>query len=84
MSHTHVADAPSPLAGPAFEPHLSVREIAEIWGLSVDSIRHLFEDEPGVLRIARAETLHKRKYCSLRIPVSVAEKVHRKLLTKIQ
>ena len=44
--------------------------------MSANAIRDLFEDENGVLKIVRPEKLHKRKYTTLRIPASVAERVH--------
>ena len=64
---------------PALEEHLTCRQIAKLWHSSVDTVRRIFRDEPGVLRIERPETLHKRGYVSLRIPISVVERVHRKL-----
>jgi len=33
------------------ERHYAVTEIAEMWNLSVDKVRELFENEPGVLVI---------------------------------
>jgi hypothetical protein len=59
-----------------FERHLKPEELGKLWGLSANAIRDLFEDENGVLKIVRPEKLHKRKYTTLRIPASVAERVH--------
>jgi hypothetical protein len=53
--------------------------MAETWGLSPDFIRDRFRDEPGVLKIDRPEKMHKRKYVTLRIPRSIAQKVHQDL-----
>ena len=67
---------------PAGERHYSPAELAELWGLSVDTVRRLFEREPGVLVIDRARTRHYgrgRRYRTLRIPASVAERVHRRM-----
>ena len=36
------------------ERNHAVREIAEIWNLSPDKVRELFESEPGVLVIGNA------------------------------
>ena len=47
--------------------------------MSANVIRDLFEDETGVLKIVRPEKLHKRKYTTLRIPATVAERVHARL-----
>jgi hypothetical protein len=63
----------------ALEPHFSPAELAETWGLSPDFIRDRFRDEPGVLKIDRPEKMHKRKYVTLRIPRSIAQKVHQDL-----
>jgi hypothetical protein len=66
----------------AFEQHFSPAQLAEMWGLSSDFIRDLFHDEEGVLKINRPEKMHKRGYCSLRIPRSVAHRVHSRLQAK--
>ena len=46
--------------------------------LSVDTIRNLFEKEPGVMVIHRPRR-GVRRYRTLRIPASVAERVFRRL-----
>jgi len=61
------------------EQHFKPDELAELWGVSVDTIRKLFRDVPGVLVIDRPEKMHKRGYCSMRIPESVAKRVYEKL-----
>ena len=53
--------------------------LAIVWGLSVDAIRDLFENEQGVERLGNPDPKYKRQYASLRIPSNVAERVHRKL-----
>lgn len=58
-------------SGPALEKHLTCQQIANLWHTSVDTVRRAFRDEPGVLKIERPETLHKRGYMSLRIPISL-------------
>ena len=60
----------------ALEKYFTVAEIAELWGLCPDTIRKIFRDVPGVLRIGTPETRHQRGYISLRIPESVAKKVY--------
>ncbi len=64
------------------ERHYAVTEIAEIWNLSTDKIRNLFEDEPGVLVIGERNPRRKRRYVTLRIPQSVVERVHSRLASK--
>ena len=53
------------------------RELAELWQLSEQSIRRLFQDRPGVLRIGEANPRGRRAYVTLRIPVAVVEQVFR-------
>jgi hypothetical protein len=65
-----------------FEHHYKPEELGNLWGLSANAIRALFEDEAGVLKIVRPEMLHKRRYITLRIPASVAERVHMRLDAK--
>ena len=60
----------------AFEDHYTVQQIAERWHLSETSVRKLFRDEPGVIRIDSPERRFKRGYCTLRVPATVAERVH--------
>jgi hypothetical protein len=60
----------------ATERHWTPEQLGELWGLSADSIRRLFEREPGVLVIERVRPRRRR---TLRIPESVAERVHRRL-----
>jgi len=64
------------------ERHYAVAEIAEMWNLSVDKVRELFENEPGVLVLGERSPHHKRRYITLRIPQSVLERVHRRLSSK--
>ena len=61
------------------EKHYSPDDLAELWGVSVDSIRRIFRDEPGVLKMGDKSPKHKRQYLTLRIPESVAERVHTRL-----
>ena len=63
----------------AFEKHYTVQEIAEMWHLSETVVRKLFRDEHGVIKIDAPERRFKRGYCTLRIPESVAERVHVRL-----
>jgi hypothetical protein len=62
----------------AMEQHFSVAEVAERWNLSEDTVRRLFENEPGVLVIEPPRgRFSRRRYRTLRIPESVMERVHR-------
>jgi len=62
------------------EIHYSADQVAEAWGVSADTVRRLFENEPGVIIIQPAPgRFSRRRYRTLRIPASVAERVHRQL-----
>jgi transcriptional regulator GlxA family with amidase domain len=64
----------------AFEHHFSVDEIAELWGLSRDSVIRIFEREPGVVIVQTPKgNRGRRGYRTLRIPESVALRVHRRM-----
>ena len=73
----HVLEMPPQTA--SMEQHLSVAQVAERWGLSADTVRRLFEHEPGVLVIEPAcgRMSRRRRYRTLRIPAAVVERVHR-------
>jgi len=64
------------------ERHYAVIEIAEMWSLSPDKVRELFEHEPGVLVIGDRNPRHKRRYLTLRIPQTVLQRVHNRLAAK--
>lgn len=57
----------------ATEIHLDVTRIAELWSVDRKTVTRYFRDEPGVLRIQG----NVRE--SLRVPLSVIERVHRRL-----
>jgi hypothetical protein len=71
------------LTGLAGEQHFTPAEIARLWGLSQTKVRRLFQAEPGVLRLGegsrRAGRRLKRGYFTLRIPETIALRVHRRL-----
>jgi hypothetical protein len=59
--------------------HYTVGEIAEMWKLSDDTVREMFESEPGVMQRGESRSARKRRYVTLRIPEDVVERVHRRL-----
>jgi len=76
----------SEVAVPAAQPefaarHFSVQELAEAWNLSSDTVRALFDSEPGVMVIdpVNGRKFSKRRYRTLRIPEAVAARVHARL-----
>lgn len=67
----------------SLERHLTVGQVAELWGWSDDVVRRVFRDEPGVL-LTRLPSLRvrKRQRVTLRIPESVVARVHESLVVK--
>ena len=64
---------------PALEPHFTLGELAKRWHLSRSTIREWFLAEPGVLVVTRpGRRSRKRLLTNMRIPQSVAERVHGK------
>jgi len=68
-----------PQSESALERHFSIKEIAKLWGLCENSVREIFKQEPGVIRIERPRSRYKRAYTTIRIPKSVLERVHRRM-----
>lgn len=64
------------------ERHYAAIEVAEMWNLSADKVREIFEHEPGVLVIGDRNPRHKRRYLTLRIPQTVLLRVHNRLAAK--
>jgi nucleotidyltransferase/DNA polymerase involved in DNA repair len=60
------------------DKHYTPDELAALWGVSAETIRNVFRQEPGVLRVGQANG-KKRKYILMRVPESVAERVHKRL-----
>jgi hypothetical protein len=56
----------------------TVQELSTLWGLGVDKIRELFEDEPGVIKLQKPPRKGRRPYTTLRIPENIAERVQRR------
>jgi hypothetical protein len=62
------------------DKHFSPNDLAKAWGISAELVRQLFRTEPGVLRLGEQKQQAKtRSYVTLRIPKSVAERVHKRL-----
>jgi hypothetical protein len=59
-----------------YERHYSPTELGEQWNLSVDTVRRMFEQEPGVLVFENPVRSSSRRFRTLRIPESVAERVY--------
>lgn len=57
----------------------TVAELAAMTGLSRSTITRMFESETGVIVLERPETMHKRRYRTIRIPRHVYQRVIGKL-----
>jgi helix-turn-helix protein len=54
------------------EEFRTVAQVAEMLGVSEDTVRRLFSNEPGVIDLGQRETSRgKRRYRVLRIPSTV-------------
>ena len=61
-----------------FERHFTVDQLAALWGMSDDFVRRLFLHEPGVV-VFHHHRPGRRVYRTLRIPESIAQRVHTRL-----
>jgi hypothetical protein len=68
------SDSPQTLKTPT-ERKLSYREIAAEWKLSIETVRRLFDGEPGTVRFGHPDTRRKRRYFVARVPESVVNRV---------
>src|SRR5258708_2449531 len=65
------------------EKHYTPSELASMWHFSPATIRSLFRNEPGVLKLQGEGRAHgKRSYTTFSIPESVAFRVHERLTQK--
>ncbi len=62
--------------------HYTVAEVAELWNLSPDAVRRLFENELAVLVLGGKGGRGRRPYTTLRIPENVVERVYRRQLSR--
>jgi transcriptional regulator GlxA family with amidase domain len=67
-----------PSSETTFERHYSVDELATTWGMSHDFVRRLFLHESGVI-VFHHYRPGRRVYRTLRVPESVAQRVHTRL-----
>ena len=59
-----------------YERHYSPADLGELWSLSADTVRRMFENEPGVLVFENPVRSSSRRFRTLRIPESVAQRVY--------
>lgn len=56
---------------------LTIAEVAALTGLSTQTVTRMFENEKGVFILERHESMHERRYRSIRAPCAVYERVVR-------
>ena len=71
---TRISDAG---AGGVFGKVYTPRQLAEVWQLSENSVRRLFQDQDGVFTIGESNPRGRRGYTTIRIPEAVALRVWR-------
>ncbi len=64
------------------EKHYTVQQIGELWNLDPKSVRDIFRMEPGVFQMTNPARRNKRAYSTIRIPESVLQRVHHRMLVK--
>jgi hypothetical protein len=74
MKTANATNPPAPSS--AMEKHFTLEQIAEAWGISVRNARRIFRDVPGVADLTVHRSLTTRSYQVLRVPASVAARVH--------
>jgi hypothetical protein len=62
------------------ERHYTIAELAQMWSISYEAVRRLFDHEPGVFRMKSRGSLGRREYATVRIPESVARRVRQRQL----
>jgi hypothetical protein len=62
-----------PIAVSPTDRHYAPSEVAAMWNISVNTVRDLFRNEPGVF----VPTRGRGRYVTMRIPHSVLERVYR-------
>jgi hypothetical protein len=65
-----------------FERHFTPKELAEVWKLDESTVRRMFQDQPGVLKIGSTGRRTKRDYITLRIPASTAARFYQERIAR--
>lgn len=60
------------------ERHYSLKELAGAWGVSVNTVKRMFQAEPDILKLSVRRRSGAQRRVLLRIPHSVAERVYRR------
>lgn len=64
----------------ATEKHYTVKEVADLWGFSINTVRKIFMDDPAVIKFSSPRLLRRERKRSapvaLRIPESALVRAH--------
>jgi hypothetical protein len=74
-----LAEQQKPVLMPPIGRHYKPEDLARALRMSGTTIRRLFEDEPGVIKIGHSGRGRVRKYISIYIPESVVMRVYDRL-----
>ncbi len=64
------------IPGLAGEKHFTLQQLEELWELSRITLTDWFREEPGVLKVGAPYKRGRQGRMTLRIPASVAARVH--------
>jgi|HubBroStandDraft_1064217.scaffolds.fasta_scaffold54007_2 hypothetical protein len=78
-----LAEQQRPVLMPPIGRHYKPEDLARALRMSLPTIRRLFEDEPGVIKIGHSGRGRVRKYVSLYIPELVVMRVYDRLKKNI-
>ena len=65
------------------ERHYTIAELAQMWSVSYEAVRRLFDHEPGVFRMKSRGSLGRREYATVRIPETVARRVRQRQIESV-
>jgi uncharacterized protein with PIN domain len=57
-------------------------DVARLMGFSIPTVKRMFKNEPGVILLERPTKMNKRRYCNIRIPRHVYERVLRRYVVQ--
>jgi len=65
-----------PIPTAAFERHFTIPELSKLWSIDPGAVRHMFKDEPIVVRFQTAPKGDKRSSTTYSIPESTALRIY--------
>src|SRR5664279_2383734 len=65
-----------PIPTAAFERHFTIPELSVLWNIDPGAVRHMFRDEPAVVRVPTAQRGDKPSCTTYSIPESTALRIY--------